>query len=99
MCLDLNPYLPEHIGYFERRTKLLAKASVQHNKKQSKLIAKQKGICPVCDGKLLNGETLEVHLVLAKKDGGTDAMRNLKILHKLCHKQVTYSKSDPLKAA
>ena len=52
----------------------------------------------MCDGYLLNGEDLEVHYIFPKKDGVSDKFKNLVLLHKDCHKQVTHSKNKKLKA-
>lgn len=52
---------------------------------KSALAKLQKGYCPVCEMSLLNGED--------------HSLKNLKLLHKLCHKQVEYSKDSNLRAA
>jgi 5-methylcytosine-specific restriction endonuclease McrA len=70
-------------------------------RQRTSLLKKQKGICPVCDGILKNNfyEDLEVHHILSKKDKGSDKLSNLLLLHKTCHKQITYSKNEHLRAA
>ena len=65
---------------------------------RSQLLKKQKGICPVCNGKLLGWEDMEVHHVTPRKRGGSDKLKNLRLLHKTCHKQVTVSKNEYLRA-
>jgi RNA-directed DNA polymerase len=99
LCLDLNPFLPENKGYYLRRRKYDATQSVQLNAQRSKLLKKQGGTCPVCGTELLDGESLEVHHIKRRTQGGSDALRNLLLLHQACHKQVTYSKNIRLKAA
>lgn len=69
------------------------------NKQEIKLLKKQKGLCPVCGSPLINGEDLEVHHVHAKKDGGKDHTHNLKLLHKVCHRQITLNKNPKFVAA
>lgn len=99
LCLDLNPFLPENKGYYLRRRKLEAAQRVQLNAQRSKLLKKQGGTCPVCGAELLDGEPLEVHHIKRRMHGGSDALRNLLLLHQACHRQVTYSKDTRLKAA
>ena len=98
ICLHLNPYLSKNTSYYEKRIARKSRHSVLLNKKGSLLLNKQKGICPVCNAELLNNEELEIHHVKPRKDGGADEIKNLVILHKVCHKQVTYSKSKKLRA-
>jgi len=98
-CKNLNPFLPENKDYFLRRQKSGAYRSALLNPNRSKLLKKQRGICPVCNAGLLSGEPLEVHHIKRRKLGGKDTLRNLLLLHQFCHKQVTYSKSGRLKAA
>lgn len=99
LCLDKNPFLTENLIYYEKRVELNAKTSVMLNKNQTKLLNKQKGLCPVCEQPLLDYTMLEVHHVKPRKLGGTDSLRNLLLLHKLCHHQITYSKNPELRAS
>jgi len=48
---------------------------------------------------LFNDEDLEIHHILPRRESGGHSLKNLKLLHKLCHKQVEYSKDDNLRAA
>nr|YP_009495547.1 reverse transcriptase [Psammoneis japonica]AWQ64277.1 reverse transcriptase [Psammoneis japonica] len=74
----------------------------QHNLTRSfaaRALAKfQKGYCPVCQSSLFNGEELEIHHITSRKEGGNHSYKNLKLLHKVCHRQVEYSKEGNLKA-
>jgi RNA-directed DNA polymerase len=99
LCQHLNPFLAENYEYFEKRRKAGAKQSALLNANQSKLLAKQKGLCPVCGEWLLNDNPLEVHHIKPRALGGKDTLRNLLLLHKVCHKQVTNSKNSTLQAA
>lgn len=58
----------------------------------------QKGYCPVCEASLFNGEELEIDHITPRREGGNHSFKNLKLLHKLCHKQVEYSKDSNLRA-
>lgn len=92
-----NPYLPEFEQYFKNRIGKIAKASVWRIKTQ-KIRKKTNFLCKVCDGALSPGQELDIHHVLPKKLGGTDNIKNLIVLHRECHKQVTNTKSLMLQA-
>lgn len=99
LCKDLNSYDPENYDYFENRKANKARHSMLLGKMRPKLLKRQKGICSVCKDYLLNIEDVEVHHVLPRKEGRTDKISNLHLLHKVCHKQVTNSRNEYLKAA
>lgn len=48
---------------------------------------------------LFDGEDLEIHHILPRRKSGGHSLKNLKLLHKSCHKQVEYSTNVNLKAA
>ena len=48
---------------------------------------------------LFNGEDLEIHHILPRREGDNHSLKNLKLLDKLCNKQVEYSKDSNLRAA
>lgn len=100
MCKGFNSFDPEHVVYFEKRVASGSRKSIILGRQRTSLLKKQKGVCPVCDGVLKDNfyEDLEVHHILSKKDGGSDKLSNLILLHKTCHQQITYSKDDHLKA-
>jgi RNA-directed DNA polymerase len=52
------------------------------------LMRKQKGVCPICNQALDNGEQLHVHHVKPKAQGGDNRLTNLRLLHSACHRQV-----------
>lgn len=99
LCANLNPFLEENKAYYLQRRTRGATQSALLNANQSTLLKKQKGLCPVCHGALLDGEPLEVHHIKPRKLGGKDILRNLLLLHGFCHKQVTHSKNIRLQAA
>lgn len=98
LCKSINPYEPDNYDYFRSRVVNKSKNSIILGRVRSQLLKKQKGVCPVCEGDLLNKEDLEVHHVTPKKRGGTDKIENLLLLHKTCHKQITVCKDILLNA-
>jgi len=99
LCADRNPFLPEHRAYYLRRQRLRVNRSVLLGTYRSTLLKKQKGICPMCQTELLDGQSLEVHHIHSRKRGGKDRPSNLLLMHTFCHKQLTHSKNIHLKAA
>lgn len=86
-----NPYLSEFAEYFQRRIGNLSKSSVWGMKAQ-KVGKKTNFCCKVCEKELLPNQELDIHHIVPKKLGGTDSMKNLILLHRECHKQVTHTK-------
>lgn len=84
---------------FVKRAAKGIKTSVAFNKNLVKLLATQKGMCPVCSSPLLADDSLEVHHIMSRKQGGDDKLKNLLLLHKTCHVQITHSKSKSLRAS
>jgi RNA-directed DNA polymerase len=99
LCSDLNAYDPASVEYFYRRNASRSKSVFLSGETKSALAKLQKGYCPVCDMSLFNDEDLEIHHVTPRREGGDHFLKNLKLLHKLCHKQVEYSKDSNLRAA
>lgn len=98
LCRNLNPYDPVNAEYFLKRSSSHSRHVLLSGKSKDVLVKKQNGICPVCNHRLLNGESLEIHHVVTRIKGGTDKTSNLRLLHKECHRQVTYSKNKKLRA-
>ena len=68
------------------RKKMLAKRNgLSHQK--GLLWRKQKGSCPFCKQYMdpLQSDILDIHHVMPKKDGGSDKISNLILLHEHCH--------------
>lgn len=87
-----NPYLPEDLEYFVKREKLQAEKAVWSYKKR--MVGKSTDfICNVCGLRMRPYDDTQIHHKLPKKNGGTDQLRNLILLHTECHKQVTYTKN------
>lgn len=98
LCKDLNAYDPAAIEYFHKRNVNCSKNVFLSGNTKSALAKLQKGYCPVCKNSLFNGEDLETHHILPKRESGGHSLKNLKLLHKTCHKQVEYSTNNNLKA-
>lgn len=98
LCRSINPYDPINYDYFRSRVVNKSRHSILLGRVRSQLLKKQKGACPVCDGRLLNWEEMEVHHVTPRKQGGSDKLKNLRLLHKTCHRQITVCKDKHLRA-
>ncbi|HHL0974241.1 TPA: HNH endonuclease [Bacillus cereus] len=59
------------------------------------LAKKQKHKCPLCRTSLLTEEALEIHHKKPKGKGGTDAYKNLALVHGSCH--ILWHKTFPAK--
>jgi RNA-directed DNA polymerase len=99
LCKGLNAYDPASVEYFHKRNARRYKNVFLSRETKSALAKLQKGYCPVCDMSLFNGEDLEIHHILLRRESDDHSLKNLKLLHKLYHKQVEYSKDGNLRAA
>ena len=90
-----SPDDPRLRGYWYQRQKEKRSYGITL---RSKLWKNQQGKCPICQSDLDNGESLHVHHIKARKDGGTNAITNLCMLHQLCHQQVHSRYSKQLKS-
>lgn len=48
-------------------------------------------LCPVCGDSLHNGENIELHHIIERKNKGKYSMKNIQPLHRICHQQITHS--------
>ena len=82
---DYTPDNPDPIiqQHFEKKNQSEA---TKLNKRKQKLAKKQNFKCRHCGESLFNGEPYDVHHVVPRKDGGSDKISNLEILHRECHK-------------
>jgi len=85
---EAHPYDPAWEQYFEDRLGLSMKDSFRGRGKLLHLWYAQEGACPVCHERITKETGWHVHHVLPRAQGGTDAMRNLVLLHPNCHRQV-----------
>lgn len=90
-----NPFMPEDQEYFVKKGSRSARKQIWGTTKNA--IAKKTGFyCKVCGELLLPDQPIDIHHILPKKLGGSDAHKNLIRLHKECHKQVTHTKDSVL---
>jgi RNA-directed DNA polymerase len=56
---------------------------------QKRRIAQRQGcMCPACGQSLFNGEDLQIHHLVPRRDGGRDDEMNLALRHLYCHQQL-----------
>jgi len=90
---EANPYSYLWKNYFEQRQKKAWAMNPNHKGLMLRIWQKQEGRCPVCQ-QLIGGERQwDQHHVLPRKDGGTDKLDNLVLLHPTCHKQLHSNKA------
>lgn len=96
MVRNLNPFLNENLEYFKERESKLWLETL--SPMVCKLVKRQNNICPVCEDSLLGVEegNLEVHHIQPRKFKGTNEIKNLLLLHKVCHSSVTNCKDPKL---
>lgn len=95
---EANPFDPAWEQYFEGRLSLTMKDNLRGRTKLLYLWSAQKGKCPSC-GEAISKETgWNVHHILEKTRGGSDAMSNLVLLHPNCHRQIHSRKVGALPA-
>jgi RNA-directed DNA polymerase len=84
---EYSPFDPELSEYWAKRESNRASWEFTQ-KKDMKIAAKQKHVCPVCKESLYTGEELHRHHKVPLKDGGLDILSNIIFLHILCHQQI-----------
>lgn len=67
--------------------------------KKALLWKKQHGICPGCNQTMdqIQSNILDLHYVVSRKEGGSDKLSNLILLHSHCHYETHTNKSAPRK--
>ena len=70
---------------------------------KSYLIAREQGKCQLCGKESTKGISFRTHHIIQRKDGGTDRLDNLVLLHEKCHEEVhkkglKFNKSKQFKA-
>lgn len=91
---DLNPFLPGNEHYFKRRDKYGTLAAGFWTHKHLNVLRQTEGLCKVCGQPIEVFQEAHIHHIKPKALGGSDALRNLRRLHKACHQQVTHTKSQ-----
>jgi RNA-directed DNA polymerase len=85
---EANPYAPEYEMYFEQRLEYAWRRSDEGKRKTLTLWLGQSKRCPMCK-QLITFETgWNIHHVIERHKGGSDAMDNLVLLHPNCHRQL-----------
>lgn len=88
---ESSPYDGNYAYWWKR---LSTSAFLTNLKK--KLLSRQKGICSFCNLSFLPDDILEIHHLIPPKQGGTNDLSNLQLLHGHCHDSV-HSKTKRLK--
>jgi len=81
-----SPDNPGQRKYWKKRD--LRKSELLPTIRHKRVARRQKGVCPVCGNTLFGDESLHLHHIKPKIEGGTDAPQNLALLHHTCHRQV-----------
>jgi Restriction endonuclease len=87
--LSRNPYILEDEEYFTKR-----RENNIYAKFRAAIYKKYKHLCPICGESLHNGEKVELHHVIPRKNGGKYSMENIQPLHQICHQKVTYKERE-----
>lgn len=85
--LDRNPYLSDDRAYFDKRTENHIYAEFR-----AAIYKKYMNLCPACGDSLHNGEIIELHHIVERKNNGKYSMTNIQPLHQICHQQITHRK-------
>lgn len=86
--MDPDDPSPEAKSYWKKRDANKQHAIYQGQSGRLLIAKRQYHTCPICLETLYNEEDLHVHHIWPKKQGGTDTITNLVILHEICHRQV-----------
>jgi len=85
---EANPYEPAWESYYEARLHEKLSATLAGKGRARLLWEEQQGRCPLC-GQLLTEESeWQVHHIHWRVYGGGEALTNLQLLHKNCHRQL-----------
>lgn len=85
-----NPFNPDDAVTFDKKLASLVKAELRLTKTKQNLIGKQQGLCLICGQHLdFDLEKLEVDHIIPKAKGGSEDPKNLRLIHRECHKQKT----------
>lgn len=94
-----NPYLLADAEYFESRgSKSLAWSALLDFRKK-RLLKKQSGLCWACKVPVNHKQVLEIHHITPLSVGGTHEVKNLAVLHRECHRQLTHVTRNKRNAA
>jgi RNA-directed DNA polymerase len=99
---EANPFDPAWETYFEDHIGRKMFSTLAGRKKLIRLWWDQQGECTVCGQRITKETGWHVHHIVHRIDGGTNAMKNLIMVHPTCHNQIhnlgmTVSKPAPVK--
>ena len=83
-----NPYDPEWESYFEKRIAKKMEDNLAGKWRLLYLWQEQNGICPICQQKVNKQTGWNLHHIVWRVHGGSDALENCVLLHPNCHRQV-----------
>jgi RNA-directed DNA polymerase len=99
---EANPFDPAWETYFEDHIGQKMFSTLAGRKRLIRLWWDQQGECTVCGQRITKETGWHVHHIVHRIDGGTNAMKNLIMVHPTCHNQIhnlgmTVSKPAPMK--
>ncbi len=83
-----SPDDPELNAYWQNRKTRYGKIYLAKGSKLHQVANNQQWICPMCSEHLFNGEELQTHHRTPIKNGGSNKIENLILLHRVCHQQL-----------
>lgn len=83
-----SPFDPSLVEYWRKRN-VTTQSKILTTGSSMKIAKNQEFICPVCGNNLYTtGESIDLHHLVYKSNGGKSTYGNLMLLHTECHKQV-----------
>nr|QWL15192.1 hypothetical protein [Ulva rigida] len=95
--------LSVYINIFDLNNKELVRKKVLHKRQtlsslKEKLWRKQKCLCPSCNHYLTPKDNiLDIHHIIPKKEGGSDKLTNLVLVHEHCHYTIHSNAASKIK--
>lgn len=81
-----NPHDPDWDEYFESRWSRKMRISKKGRKRLFQVWRKQEGLCSLCSGQITEQTPWLLAHITKPSEGGTDAIRNLQMLHENCRR-------------
>jgi len=85
---ESNPYDPSWETYFEKRLAEKMENDLEGKSRLLYLWQEQNGTCPICQQKITKQTGWNLHHIVWRVHGGSDALENCILLHPNCHRQV-----------
>ena len=83
----INPYENINREYFDKFRMGLALQRVKNI-----LYHNYKNTCPICGMPLQGEERVEIHHIKPRKEGGSNSLKNLQPVHRICHQKITHGR-------